>query len=344
MGPPVDAAVLCPGELQFRIGRTGNPAAVDLQRAQQRAFAIAAGRLIRAVGTIVFVHGCIHAAVDGVEAGPGEPQRQRGDQRGGGDRAGDHQLAFGTVVMDLVVSRRFALLQPGLPRGHASTNAEQDQQESQRHGVLTFFLNCLFCFQLHAAAFGTRLFRSFSQLCPRCRLLPFDAVAFRFVEICQTAAGQGVDPGIDIVCAQERQQFLRRNSEEEFGVRSARIGAEAVHAQHAPAPVEQRAAGIAPCDWRGMQDGIELAAWPRAGNEPAAFHRRLRIEDVVQIQPLRLINIHGVADRGYFAAVAVGIARNRQRRKAQGPGDFNQRQIIARADRQDFRIIRVVPF
>ena len=138
--------------------------------------------------------------------------------------------------------------------------------------------------------------------------------------------------------AQKRDQLAIRDREEELRIRPARIGAETVDAEHAPASVEQWTARIAARDGRGVQHGVEIPARAHSGKEAAAFHRRLALEDVADLQSLRPVHIHRITDRESLAAVRNRPARQRQRWQAQPAGDAQQRKVAARIDRDDFCI------
>ncbi len=89
-----------------------------------------------------------------------------------------------------------------------------------------------------------------------------------------------------------------------------------------------------------MQDGVELAAGPRTRYEPTAFDRGLAAEDIADIEPLRTIDIHRIADAGHLAAVGRHPAGQRQRGQAQIPGNADECQIVARQHRDDPAIDR----
>src|SRR5690606_8666425 len=104
------------------------------------------------------------------------------------------------------------------------------------------------------------------------------------VQIFETAAGQLGHSRLDVVRLEEGQQLAGRDREVELAVRTVRIGAEAVDPDYPPAAVEQRPARIAARDRGGVEDRVEQTARPLARNEPAALHRRLRMEDVLHSQ------------------------------------------------------------
>ena len=92
-----------------------------------------------------------------------------------------------------------------------------------------------------------------------------------------------------------------------------------------------------------MEDGVELAARPRTRDEAGAFHRRLAAEDVLQVEALRAVDIHRIADADDLAVVGRQAACDGQRRKAQIAGDADQREVVAARDLDDAAIDRLAP-
>ena len=223
----------------------------------------------------------------------------------------------------------------------AEAEGDQQQHEGEEHAVLALDDHALFGLEQRALALGPLHFGALRHIGARGHLFALQALAFGFVEIGHRPAGAAVDARLDAIGAQEGQQFAIGDREEEFGIAAVIVRPEAVDPDHAAAWVEQRPARIAARDRGGVEDGVELAAGPRARDIAAALDRRLAAEDVAQVEPLRAVDIHRIADAGHFAAVGRQAAGQRQRGQPQGAGDADQRQVVTRADRDRLAIDRL---
>ena len=336
LGAPVDAAVLLPAELDFLVRGTGDPAAGQVESAHQRAVRCSEGALIT-VSLRLGGQFCRDPAVDFVEPRAGKPQRGGDHHRHRRHRARDHHPPLRCGI-------GFAIRHPRAPCDRTGPGGDQHQQERQCHHVLSGGLHLLGGLQPGALARFTGLFAARLELAGGLHFLAREAGLLGFVEFAEAAAGQIVDLRGDPVCLEERQQLAGRDGEEELRVRRVALRPEAVDPDHPPARVDQRAARIAARDRGGVEQGVELTAGARTGEVPTALHRWLRAEDVAEVEPLRTVDIHRIADRDHVAAVARRIGGDGQRRQAQRAGQLDQGEVVARADRKDAGIDRLVAF
>ncbi len=141
-----------------------------------------------------------------------------------------------------------------------------------------------------------------------------------FLQLCQSAAFAFHNARRHIIGSEERQQLAVRYGKKELRIRPARIGAKAVDPQDAPTFIKQRTARIAARDRGGVQHCMKLPAGPCAGQKPAAFNRRLSLEDIADLQPLRAVHIHRITDRKTDPVIAHQAASQRQRGQTQITG------------------------
>ena len=228
-----------------------------------------------------------------------------------------------------------------LERPPDRTRSDQQQHDARQHPVVTLVADLHLGLEARAGQSLALLLAAGGHVLAGERLFPLQPLALVIFQLGEAAASGVVGARSDAVGAQERDDLSIRDGEEELRIRSPRIGTEAVDAEHAPASVQQRPARIAARDGRGVEHGVEIAAGPHSGKKTAALHRGLAPEDIPDLQPLRPVDIHRIADREGLAAVRNRPARHRKRWQAQSAGDAQQSEVAARIGGDDLGIARI---
>lgn len=160
-------------------------------------------------------------------------------------------------------------------------------------------------------------------------LISRSALGFGAIEVGDRAAGQAAGVGIDLGLEQEGGKLAHRDGEVE-----GRIGAvvadraERVHADHAPAGIEQRSAGVARTERGGVEKGVERARRASAREIAPRLHGFLRRHEIGHRQALCEIDIAGVADGVDFRAIARRAWEQRDRRQGAAALDAQQGKVV----------------
>ena len=228
-----------------------------------------------------------------------------------------------------------------IPRNAARGSRHHKQQERQRHEIGTLVEDAKF--DVPAGIGATQCLRLLILLGLHLHrhLAPFLAGTFGCVEFVEAAAGHRIDARTDVVGAQEWQQFSCGYCEEEFRVGALTLRSEGIDPDHPAAFIYQRTATVPARDRSGVQQRVEFATGSAARQKPLRGHGRLRAENVVRAQALRLVDIHRIADRGHRAGPGRMVSRDGERRQSQRTGGDQQGKVVARADRYHPRIDRI---